>query len=142
MRINFELSALRRTRWYEYALRFFFGGGITVATGLIAKRYGPVFGGLFLAFPAIFPASATLIEKHETEKKVRAGMIGGSRGRKAAALDARGAALGSLGLACFATAVWRELPGCNAVLVLLTALGIWLSLAVLLWFVQRFHHGK
>ena len=28
---------------------------------------------LFLAFPAIFPASATLIEKHEKEKKEREG---------------------------------------------------------------------
>ena len=69
MKLSLDLSALKRTRWYEYGLRFFFGGAITVATGLIAKRYGPVFGGLFLAFPAIFPASATLVEKHETEKK-------------------------------------------------------------------------
>jgi hypothetical protein len=97
MRISFDLSALRRTRWHEYALRFFFGGAITVATGVIAKRYGPVFGGLFLAFPAIFPASATLLEKHEAEKKRRAGIIDNARGRKAAALDARGAAIGSVG---------------------------------------------
>ena len=34
-----------------------------------AKRYGPGVAGLFLAFPAIFPAGATLIEKHEKEKK-------------------------------------------------------------------------
>ena len=34
---------------------------------LPAKRYPafPVIGGLFLAFPAIFPASASLIEAHE-----------------------------------------------------------------------------
>ena len=31
--------------------------------GMIAKRYGAEIGGLFLAFPAIFPASASLIEK-------------------------------------------------------------------------------
>jgi hypothetical protein len=30
---------------------------------------GPRVGGLFLAFPAIFPASATLVEKHEKQKK-------------------------------------------------------------------------
>lgn len=64
MLIKFKTSALRRTRWYEYALRFFFGGAVTVGAGLIAKFYGPVFGGLFLAFPAIFPASATLVQKH------------------------------------------------------------------------------
>lgn len=42
---------------------------ITVATGMIAKKYGPGIGGLFLAFPAILPASATLIEKHEKQKE-------------------------------------------------------------------------
>lgn len=142
MRINFAVSALKQTRWYEYALRFFFGGAVTVATGLIAKHYGPMFGGLFLAFPAIFPASATLVEKHETEKKRRAGIIDNARGRKAAALDARGAALGSVGLACFAIALWRLLPRSNAILVLLAALAIWLALAVGLWLVRRIHYGK
>jgi hypothetical protein len=34
----------------------------------------PVVGGLFLAFPAIFPASATLIEKHVRERKEKAGL--------------------------------------------------------------------
>jgi hypothetical protein len=141
MRISLDFSALKRTRWYEYALRLFFGGAVTVATGLIAKRYGPVFGGLFLAFPAIFPASATLVEKHETEKKRHAGIIDNSRGRKAAALEARGAALGSLGLACFAIALWQLLPAWNAILALPAALMIWLLLAVLFWLVRRIH-GK
>src|SRR5579862_2770359 len=99
MGISFDFSAPTRGRRSEYALRFFFGGAVTVATGLIAKRYGPVLGGLFLAFPAIFPASATLVEKHETEKKFHAGIIDNSRGRKAAALDARGASYGTVGLA-------------------------------------------
>jgi hypothetical protein len=142
MIINLDLSALKRTRWYEYALRFFFGGAVTMATGLIAKRYGPVFGGLFLAFPAIFPASATLVEKHESEKKRRAGIIDNARGRESAALDARGAFLGSLGLACFAIALWRLLPAWNAALDLLAALAIWLVLSVLLWRVRRVHYGK
>jgi hypothetical protein len=56
--------------------RFVFGGLITVATGIIAKKFGPGMGGLFLAFPAIFPASATLVEKHEKEEKQQAGMEG------------------------------------------------------------------
>jgi hypothetical protein len=142
MRIRLDLSALKRTRWYEYALRFLFGGAVTVATGLIAKQYGPVFGGLFLAFPAIFPASATLVEKHETEKKSEAGIMDSSRGRKAAALDARGAALGSLGLVCFALALWRLLPEWSALLALPGALAIWLLLAVLFWLVNRIHYGK
>ena len=65
MKISLDLSALGKTKWYEYALRFAFGGAITVAAGLIANKWGPGVGGLFLAFPAIFPASATLVEKHE-----------------------------------------------------------------------------
>ena len=97
---------------------------------------------LFLAFPAIFPASATLVEKHETEKKRQMGIIDNSRGRKAAALDARGAALGSLGLACFALALWRLLPAWNWVLALPIALALWLLLAVLFWFVSRIHCQK
>ena len=49
---------------------------MTVLAGVIAKKFGPVVGGLFLAFPAIFPASATLIEKHERERKERKGLKG------------------------------------------------------------------
>jgi hypothetical protein len=69
MRVHFDISDLKDTKWYELAVRFLFGGAITAVTGLLANRYGPVFGGLFLAFPALFPASATLLEKHEREKK-------------------------------------------------------------------------
>src|ERR1700685_2252852 len=102
MTIRFDFSALANTRWYEYAVRFLFGGAITVITGLLAKGYGPVFGGLFLAFPAIFPACATLVENHEREKKQKAGILHTIRGRQAAAVDARGAAVGSLALMAFA----------------------------------------
>ena len=65
-----------------------------------------IVGGLFLAFPAIFPASATLIEKHVRRRKEKAGFSRVRRGREAAALDAAGAALGSLGLAAFAVVIW------------------------------------
>ncbi len=131
MMIKFHSYALRRTRWYEYALRFFFGGAITVAAGLIAKFYGPVFGGLFLAFPAIFPASATLVQKHETEKERRAGIM-----------DARGAALGCVALGCFGALLWRFLPDWNAGLALLAALAIWLVVALLGWRLLRLHYGS
>jgi uncharacterized membrane protein (GlpM family) len=140
--IAFDLSALKRTRWYEYAVRFLFGGAVTVVTGLLAKQYGPVFGGLFLAFPAIFPAGATLVEKHEREKKQRAGISDPVRGRKAAALDARGAAMGSLGLACFAVSVWRLLPLTNASLCLVASLAIWLVSSVLIWRANKHRHRR
>jgi hypothetical protein len=133
MKVTFDLSTLARTRWYEYGVRFLFGGAITAIAGLLAKRFGPIFGGLFLAFPAIFPASATLVEKHEREKKRKAGITNTSRGRQAAALDARGAAIGSIGLACFALLVWKLLPVWNAGFVLLVALSLWLGVSVLIW---------
>ena len=79
MVVSFKLSALAESRWYEYAVRFLLGGIATALAGAIAAVYGPVVGGLFLAFPAIFPASATLVEKHQREKKEKAG-IGGSAG--------------------------------------------------------------
>ena len=77
-------------------------GAATVLTGLISSRYGASIGGLFLAVPAIFCASATPIEKHEIRRKREAGLDGRRRGQKAAALDAAGAALGALGMMAFA----------------------------------------
>jgi hypothetical protein len=56
---------------------------------------------------AIFPASATLVEKHERERKENVGLRGAKRGRDTAALEAAGAALGSIGLMVFATIVWQ-----------------------------------
>jgi hypothetical protein len=137
MRIKIDSSGLTQTKWYEYAVRFLFGGAITVVTGLIAKRYGPALGGLFLAFPAIFPASATLVEKHERDKRHRAGIMKTIRGRQTAALDARGAALGSVGLACFALIVWNFLPAWNTALTLFVALSVWLVLSVSLWRLRK-----
>ena len=82
----------------------------SVAAGLIANKWGPGVGGLFLAFPAIFPSSATLVEKHEKQKKQQHGLDGTIRGREAAGLDAAGAAIGSIGLIALAVAVWRLMP--------------------------------
>jgi hypothetical protein len=137
MRVHFDISALRAIKWYEYALRFLFGGTITVVTGVLASRYGPIFGGLFLAFPAIFPASATLVEKHEREKKQRAGIAKTIRGREAAALDARGAAIGSIGLIGFAFTAWRLVPIRNGALALLATLVMWMMLSILIWLLRR-----
>jgi hypothetical protein len=139
MNVSFNLGALAKTKWYEYLVRFAFGGTITVVAGILAKHFGPVFGGLFLAFPAIFPASATLVAKHETEKKKKAGIATTSRGRQAAALDATGAALGSVGLAGFALTVWQLLPRDNFVVVFLAATAVWLALAILIWHLWKKH---
>jgi len=137
MPFRMDVSAAFRTRWYEYALRFIFGGLITVAAGLIAKRFGPTVGGLFLAFPAIFPASATLVDKHEREKKAEVGLHGSVRGRMAASLDARGAAMGSLGLLAFALFVWKVRTWGSASVVLSPAVVAWFVVSISLWYGRR-----
>lgn len=138
MTIRIDPAAWRQTKWHEYAIRFVSGGLITAAAGLIAHRYGPRIGGLFLAFPAIFPASATLVEKHEAQKKKRAGLEGAVRGREAAALDAAGAALGSIGLIAFAVIVWRLLNSYPPAMVLGAATALWLGVSALAWRIRRF----
>ncbi|MBV8436693.1 MAG: DUF3147 family protein [Silvibacterium sp.] len=135
--VGLETSSLESSRWREYAVRFLFGGLITAVTGLIAKKWGPGFAGLFLAFPAIFPAGATLIEKHEKQKKQKAGMDGTARGRAAASVDAAGAAMGSIGLMVFGVVVWRFLPD-HASWAVLTVAGVaWMGVSVLLWWVRK-----
>jgi hypothetical protein len=136
MPVQIKLLAVGKTRWYEYAIRFVLGGAVTVVAGLIAATWGPVVGGLFLAFPAIFPASATLIEKHEREKKTKLGLQGARRGREAAALEAAGATLGSLGLAAFATVFWLVAPAAPG-LALVAATVTWTVVSVVLWIARR-----
>jgi hypothetical protein len=136
MIVRLNPSALRDIRWYQYAIRFALGGAMTVIAGLIASRFGPVVGGLFLAFPAIFPASATLIEKHERKRKEKAGLSGARRGKEAAALDAAGTVLGSVGLAAFAVVIWL-LTEQSPSLALALAAAAWLAVAVLGWLVRR-----
>jgi hypothetical protein len=138
MRIHLNLGSLRQIKWHEYLTRFLLGGAITVATGLVAKQWGPVVGGVFLAFPAIFPASATLLEKHEREKKRRANIPTTIRGRLAAALDARGAAMGAIALAAFAFLIWKFLPRYDPPLIMAAALALWLSVSIVIWRLRKF----
>jgi hypothetical protein len=137
MMLSVKLSALKESRPHEYAERFLFGGACTVLAGVIAKRFGPGLGGLFLAFPAIFPAGASLIESHEKRRKREAGMNGTRRGREAASLDAAGAALGAIGLVAFAAVVWLMLPRHSAVGVIAGAAGVWAVLSMALWAMRR-----
>jgi hypothetical protein len=139
MKVSANFSALKKTKWYEYAVRFLLGGTVTVLAGLLAKHYGPVFGGLFLAFPAIFPASATLVDKHERRKKQRAGIPQTLRGRQVAGVDAAGAALGSLGLATFASIIWKLLPLWNVAMVFIGAVSAWLCVSCALWWLRKKH---
>jgi Protein of unknown function (DUF3147) len=139
MVIKLDFKALERTQWHEYLARFVLGGLVTAVTGWLAERFGPVVGGLFLAFPAIFPASATLIEKHERDKKRGAGIAFTVRGRLAAALDARGAVMGAIGGMAFAGVVLELLPQTALWVSLLMALATWSVASSLLWYVRKHH---
>jgi len=120
-----DAGGLAKTQAWEYLVRFAFGGLVTAATGLIAEHFGPSIGGLFLAFPAILPASLTLVQRHD--------------GRPQAADDARGACLGSIGLAAFAmVVVWTALSW-PAPLVLTAATLVWIAVSAAAWAVR---HGR
>jgi uncharacterized protein DUF3147 len=138
MLVKVKLSAVKNEKWHDYALRFALGGLATVATGLIANEFGPVTGGLFLAFPAIFCASATLIEKKERRRKERADLNGVRRGQEAAALDSAGTALGSFGLLAFGAVIWSLLPWAGTASAFAGAIAAWAIVSVSLWWARRF----
>ena len=52
----------------------------TVIASSVAKRFGPVTSGLFLAFRTIFLAGANLKETHEKENRRTVGADGNIRG--------------------------------------------------------------
>ena len=107
---------------FEMALRFGFGGAVTVATQLVARAFGPVVAGLFLAFPAILPATLTLIRKHD--------------GPREAAEDALGALCGGAALVAFGACVWKGFEESHAPwAVLLAATALWFAAACFSWWV-------
>lgn len=137
MRIRIDPGVLHESRWYEFGIRFLFGGMITAAAGVIANKFGAEIGGLFLAFPAILPASATLIEKHEKEKKEEKGLNGTTRARRATGVDAAGATIGSLGLIVFAAVASTLLLHARTWLILLCATIAWGTVSASIWQFRR-----
>ena len=105
----------------DFAVRILFGGVIAVMAYLIGQKFGPVVGGLFLAFPAIMPASATLVEKHD--------------GRRPAENAALGTTAGTFGLAGFGATVWLLGERLSAWEVLLLAGFVWLVVGFFAWLV-------
>lgn len=137
MKITAHPSALRQTKLKDYAVRFVFGGLITAAAGVVATKYGPVIGGLFLAFPAILPASLTLVEKHTREKEQKQGEHDHRMCPRVAGVDAAGAALGSLALAVFAWIVWKGADSLPSWEMLLGAGLAWIVSAGCLWAIRQ-----
>ena len=114
-----DLSNLRDIRPSEYLTRFALGATVSIAAAIIGKVVSPRFGGMFLAFPAILPASLTLLETKQ--------------GTHRAGRDAIGAVLGGVALVAFAgigeSAIGR-LPG--PVALVLSLVG-WLAVSVALY---------
>ena len=109
-RAGFDLSRVRSIRPREYVVRFAFGLAISVIAAVAKDIWGPRFGGLFLAFPAILPATATLIERNE--------------GLAQALSDIRGATLGAVGMGAFGVVAALEMRR-SPFLALLAAIGAW-----------------
>ena len=123
-RVRFDRDALHSVQPRDLAVRFAFGFGVSVVAGIVTLAFGSRTGGLFLAFPAILPASLTLIEEKE--------------GRRQAEGNAVGAILGAGALVVFALiafALFTHIPG---VAVEAVALAAWLGVSILLYlFIRR-----
>ena len=137
MHISMDFGKLAMTTRGDYLSRFVFGGVVTVAATLIANRFGPVAGGLFLAFPGILPPGLTLTEKHVIEKKARSGRSGMRFGRAEASVEAAGASSGSLGLIAFGFAIWKSMPVYPLLPSLLIAFGAWLIVGFASWWIRK-----
>ncbi len=137
MRISWDYGKLRMNTPREYLSRFLFGGLVTLAATLVANRFGPVIGGLFLAFPGIFPPGLTLTEKHAEMKKAEAGKTGTRFGRAEASVEAAGASAGALGLIAFGMCLWKTLTGHPLLPSLLLAMAAWLIVAFASWWLRE-----
>jgi uncharacterized membrane protein (GlpM family) len=115
-RITFERARLRDIDLKALGIRFVFGFCVSVLVGLIGLAAGDRVAGLFLAFPAILPASLTLIAQKD--------------GKFQAQVDAAGASLGALGLAAYGAVSWYLLPRIPPVIAELCALAAWCVVAI------------
>ena len=136
MRVKLQTTSLKETKAVEYAKRFVFGGAVTVVASLIDRHWGPVVGGLFLAFPGIFPPSASLVERHKVKREQDEGKRGVWSGRGQASVEAAGASAGALGLMAFAGVLWWGLPRHGAMASLLLALAAWSVVSASAWWVR------
>jgi hypothetical protein len=118
-----DLAKLSKIRPKDLVVRFGFGAAISLVAGLISLAFGATTGGMFLAFPAILPASLTLIEKKE--------------GTEAAIHNLDGTILGAAALGAFALVAGVGLRSTSAVLALPGALATWLGASLIAYVVVR-----
>jgi uncharacterized membrane protein (GlpM family) len=121
--VGIHLGAVRDLPVGDLAIRFAFGAAISAIAGVVAILAGSEVGGILLAFPAILPATLTLIEKDEGE-------------RQAEDLDV-GSILGAAALAAFAVVIWQYMTVNPAPVILALATIAWLAAAVMLYLALR-----
>jgi hypothetical protein len=118
-RPSVDFAAIKKHSLSDYLTRFAFGAGISAAAAIVSALFGAKIGGVLLAFPAIMPASLTLIEKKD--------------GRHKAAINAYAAILGSVALIAFAIVATWAFKQLSGVLALLLAAAAWLVVAGVLY---------
>ncbi len=137
VRIGCDFSKLTKTKPTAYLTRFLFGCALTLVFSLTAKWAGPVIGGLFLAFPGIYPPGSSFVEKQEEQRKGKAGLHGTRRARSLAAAHAVGASAGTFGLMAFAAIVWLGLPRFGLAITLSAATTAWFLVSLTAWWLRE-----
>ena len=116
---RFQPGRIKEARFRDMAVRFAFGGTISVAAALVGAATTESIGGVFTAFPAILVASLTLIDKQEDQEH--------------ASYDAVGAALGALGFIACALFISLTLQRWPTAASLGVGLSIWMAVSVVLY---------
>lgn len=114
-----DLGELRSVSGRDLAIRFAFGAGISVVSGVGGIVLGATVGGMLLAFPAIAPATLTLIERQD--------------GNAAAVHDVGGAVFGAVGLVAFAVVGDLLFGRTPAPAVLFACLAAWMAVSLALY---------
>lgn len=119
MSVALKPSKVTKAQPRDLLIRFAFGAGVSLVAGLASLVFGARVGGVFLAFPAILPATLTLVKQKETKKDAEE--------------DDEGAVLGAVALLAFAGVTWALLPITSGLLALVAATVAWLIAAIALY---------
>ena len=120
--VRVDTHALTHPHWPQLGIRALFGGAIALVAGLGGMRFGPLVGGVFLAFPAVLPAALTLLEREEGTDRTSVDAVGAISG-----------AVGMLGFAALLAVVSRGAPPAA----ILGAVAGWLAISIGLFVALR-----
>ena len=95
----------------DLLIRFAFGFAVSVVAAIVVKAMGAAVGGMLLAFPAILPATTTLLERRQ--------------GLAQATADVRGATVGAIAMVAFAVIAWQLMGRAGPTAALAAASGGW-----------------